>query len=68
MEVYKAKCREILRRYRAGKITHDACINMLDAALVEVLPTLTLEQLKQLRDSQLYESWNHRLIELTTKR
>lgn len=68
MEDYKAKCREILRRYRAGEITRDVCINMLDAAIVGILPTLTPEQMAQLRNSQLYEFWDHRLTELTARR
>jgi hypothetical protein len=68
VKVYKAECREILRRYRAGEITRAACINALDAAVAVLVPTLAPDQLEQLRHSELYQTWNQRLDKLTRDR
>jgi hypothetical protein len=51
MEVYKAETREILRRYRAGKITRSTCITALDAAIAGLEPFLATDQLKTLHAS-----------------
>ena len=49
MDVYKAECAEILRRYRAGDITRHACINALDAAVAGLVPKLHPKDLPPLR-------------------
>ena len=51
MEVYKSEAREVLRRYSAGLITHNACITALNAAVVGLVPFLPPDELKILQDS-----------------
>ena len=41
MEVYKAECVEILRRFKAREIDHRQCVALLDSAIAAVLPGLT---------------------------
>jgi hypothetical protein len=49
MEVYKRECQEVIRRFLAHRISFPTCIAALDAALADLLPRLTAEQLPILR-------------------
>ena len=49
MEVYKKETREIIRRFLAHQLGFPECIAALDSALAELTPTLTGDQLPELR-------------------
>jgi hypothetical protein len=49
MEVYKSETREILRRFRSGRLSYPECVAALDSALAALVPRLTDGQLEELR-------------------
>jgi CRP/FNR family cyclic AMP-dependent transcriptional regulator len=49
MEVYKSETREIIRRFLAHRLSFDHCVAALDAALADLTPRLTDEQMGSLR-------------------
>lgn len=49
MEVYKSETREIIKRFRARRISFPDCIAALDAALAGLVPRLTESQMAPLR-------------------
>jgi hypothetical protein len=56
VEVYKAECAEILRRFREHRINHRLCTASLDAAAVSVVLRLSPEDLPELRATILENS------------
>jgi hypothetical protein len=48
VEVYKAKCGEIVRRFLKRNIDLPSCIAALDAALAGAIPKLTAQQIREL--------------------
>lgn len=50
VEVYRSEIAEILRRLGAGEISHADCIKALDAAVVGLVPQLSLGQIQDLRE------------------
>jgi hypothetical protein len=49
VEVYKSECREIVRRFLAHEISFTLCIAALEAAVADVSPRLTSDQMDELR-------------------
>ena len=49
MEVFKSETGEIIRRFLAHRLTFDECVAALDAALADLAPRLTDEQIAPLR-------------------
>src|ERR1700686_3331625 len=49
MEVYKSETREVIRRFRAGKLSFHYCVAALDAALAYLSSRLRGEQIAPLR-------------------
>jgi hypothetical protein len=49
MQVYRAECAEILRRFREHRINHQKCTASLDAAVAEAVLRLSPEELPELR-------------------
>jgi CRP/FNR family transcriptional regulator, cyclic AMP receptor protein len=49
VEVYKSETREVIRRFRAGRLSFHDCVAALDAALADLTPRLTGEQIAPLR-------------------
>jgi len=51
MEVYRAECAEILRRYRLGMISYAECMTALASAVAALAPAVGPESLASLRSS-----------------
>jgi len=49
MEVYKAECTEIVRRFLKHQISYPHCVAALDAALADVVIRFNPEDLPELR-------------------
>ena len=49
MEVYERETREVVERFLGHTLSFPDCIAALDAALAELIPRLTGEQLTRLR-------------------
>jgi hypothetical protein len=49
VELYKRETREVIERFLRQELSFPDCIAALDAALAELIPTLTGEQLAPLR-------------------
>ena len=49
MEVYKRETEEVIRRFLDHRLSFPGCIAALDAALADLIPRLTAEQIAPLR-------------------
>jgi hypothetical protein len=49
VEIYERETKEIIARFLARKLRFPHCIAALDAALADLVPTLTGEQIPHLR-------------------
>jgi hypothetical protein len=49
MEVYERETQEVIERFRRHKLSFPDCIAALDAALADLIPRLTGEQIAHLR-------------------
>jgi hypothetical protein len=49
MEVYERETQEVIERFRRHKLSFPDCIAVLDAALADLIPRLTGEQIARLR-------------------
>ena len=49
MEVYKRETQEVIKRFLARRISFPECIAALDAALADLVPRLSGEELAELR-------------------
>jgi hypothetical protein len=49
MEVYKRETRKVIKRFRAHRLSFHDCVAALDAALADLTPRLTGEQIAPLR-------------------
>ena len=49
MEVYKSETREVIKRFLARRLTFGECVAALDAALADLTPRLTDDQIAPLR-------------------
>ena len=49
MKVYRRKTREVIRRFRARRLSFPGCISALDSALADLIPRLTGDQIAPLR-------------------
>jgi len=51
MEVYRAECAEILRRYRIGRITYTQCVDALASAVSAAVPTVPPDKMELLQST-----------------
>jgi hypothetical protein len=49
MEAYKRRTRVVIKRFLAHKVSFPDCIAALDAALADLIPRMTAEQIGPLR-------------------
>ncbi|MGD1095770.1 MAG: hypothetical protein ABSB35_27725 [Bryobacteraceae bacterium] len=66
MEVYKRETEEVIRRFLDHRLSFPGCIAALDAALADLIPRLTAEQIAPLRALMLAN--NERVMEEMERR
>ncbi len=49
MNVYKAECTEIMRRFLAKQISWDDCVAALNSGLIGVMPEVTINNVSEVR-------------------
>jgi hypothetical protein len=49
MDVYESETKEVIRRFLLHQLSFPGCIAAVDAALADLVPSLTAEQLARLR-------------------
>jgi len=59
MNVYKAECAEIMRRFLAKQISRDDCVAALHAGFIGVMPEVTANDVSEVRTIVLF---NERVI------
>ena len=49
MEVYKSETREVIKRFLSHRLSFQDCMGALDAALADLTPRLTGDEIAELR-------------------